>query len=744
VTQSDQASSTTQHRTFAYDSLSRLLTTRNPETQQLPITYVYDGASNLISRTNPNQTSVTFAYDGLNRVSRKTLIPGGDFSYTYDTATVANGVGRLASVSLAGGDGYSYDSYDEFGRVTQCHQVTNGTSYAMKYGYDLANNMTQETYPSQRVMNTTNDAAGRTLSVARSTGQTFASGLSYSPHGAIESMALGNGLVEHTSYNAKQQPSLIGLGQNAGDFSIMRLDYTYGVLLSNQTVDQTQNNGNIAREQITIGDGAPNPTVMVEGFTYDGVNRLGTATETTGSPTGAISWAQTYGYDAYGNRMVDPAHSQGITLSSLTPTATTAFNQRTNQISMANFLYDNSGNLKQDGSSAMFVYDAENHQTRCTNNNGVSNYTYDGEGRRVQKVSEGVTTVFVYNTHGQLVAEYASAQPATTGISYLTTDHLGSTRIVTLQDKSVEARHDYLPFGEEIGSVIGSRSGGAGYGGTDGLNQKFTSKEHDGESELDYFGARYYSSAQGRFSSVDPLDPVIGRQGASDKEQAGREFVTYLSSAQHWNRYIYTMNNPLRYVDPDGFDTIVVGVDIVWDKDAKYTQEEKDQIKKRYLDDANKRLSQLDIVLVVMSETTGTATNLNNKDRSIDGYSKDNENVFFTKNGLSMPSTEVTRADQASTFILTSQNNLLTSGEHDTDSDLLAHGTLHVFGIAQGLNGYADSVFGKVSAEIDVVKSVRQLGHPITWAESDFANTLREGARKYAVGPKSSAQKKEH
>src|SRR4030095_5312243 len=62
-----------------------------------------------------------------------------------------------------------------------------------------------------------------------------------------------------------------------------------------------------------------------------------------------------------------------------------------------------------------------------------------------------------------------------------------------------------------------------------------TQKERDIESGLDYFLARYYSSAQGRFTSSDPL----------------------LSSAtvydpQTWNRYSYTLNNPLKYIDPFG------------------------------------------------------------------------------------------------------------------------------------------------------------------------------------------------
>ncbi len=43
-----------------------------------------------------------------------------------------------------------------------------------------------------------------------------------------------------------------------------------------------------------------------------------------------------------------------------------------------------------------------------------------------------------------------------------------------------------------------------GYGVYDGVRQQFTGKERDGETGLDYFGARYYAAAQGRFTSPDP------------------------------------------------------------------------------------------------------------------------------------------------------------------------------------------------------------------------------------------------
>lgn len=75
---------------------------------------------------------------------------------------------------------------------------------------------------------------------------------------------------------------------------------------------------------------------------------------------------------------------------------------------------------------------------------------------------------------------------------------------------------------------------------------KFTGKERDSESGLDYFGARYYGSALGRFTSPD--------------WSANPEPVPYatLSNPQSLNLYSYVLNNPLSKPDLDGH---VVGVD---------------------------------------------------------------------------------------------------------------------------------------------------------------------------------------
>jgi RHS repeat-associated protein len=143
------------------------------------------------------------------------------------------------------------------------------------------------------------------------------------------------------------------------------------------------------------------------------------------------------------------------------------------------------------------------------------------------------TIVYVYDALGRLVAEYTTAAPQNNGISYLTTDHLGSTRVVSGKDGSnaiVKARYDYLPFGEEVPTGLGGRNYLS-----DNTRQKFTGHERDPETKLDFAQARYCSSATGRFMSADDF--------LND---------THVSDPQSWNLYTYVRNNPLKLIDPDG------------------------------------------------------------------------------------------------------------------------------------------------------------------------------------------------
>ncbi|MGH9593907.1 MAG: RHS repeat-associated core domain-containing protein, partial [Bryobacteraceae bacterium] len=212
------------------------------------------------------------------------------------------------------------------------------------------------------------------------------------------------------------------------------------------------------------------------------------AQETVG---GAQQWQQVYGYDMSGNRWVT-----GYTPGTATPSASSNYGTTgagKNQLSGVS--YDLAGNQEQISGVAL-QYDGENRQIASTVNSIATNYLYDGEGRRVEKITGAASTVYVHDATGNVVAEYSTQAPVVGGTEYLTTDHLGSTRLVTNSAGTAIACHDYLPFGEELLAPESGRSGC--YGPADGVVQKFTGKERDAEtagsatpSGLDYFGARY-------------------------------------------------------------------------------------------------------------------------------------------------------------------------------------------------------------------------------------------------------------
>jgi len=137
-------------------------------------------------------------------------------------------------------------------------------------------------------------------------------------------------------------------------------------------------------------------------------------------------------------------------------------------------------------------------------------------------LTAGVTPVKAAHLQELRAAVRALPAPTGGGTSFYHLDALASVRAVTAADGSVVRRHDYLPFGEEYEPEPGTDA------------RRFTGKERDPESGLDYFSARHYGTGTGRFMQAD--DSVFGD----------------IVNPQSLNRYAYTLNNPLRFVDPTG------------------------------------------------------------------------------------------------------------------------------------------------------------------------------------------------
>ncbi|MGH9853263.1 MAG: RHS repeat-associated core domain-containing protein, partial [Blastocatellia bacterium] len=259
----------------------------------------------------------------------------------------------------------------------------------------------------------------------------------------------------------------------------------------------------------------------------------------------------------WGNQTIDNGATWGNAINNLAYTVSST-NNRINGVT-----YDAAGNVTSDPNGvSTATYDGENRMKSALKSGAQSYYVYDADGKRARRIISGVETWQVYGIEGELVAEYpvngAVGAPQkeygyrsgqmlivgdATNVRWTVTDALGTPRIVAGKTGALSevTRHDYLPFGEELYVGMGSgsiRTTGMGYstGGTnDGIRKKFTSKERDDETGLDYFGARHYSSIQGRFTSADL--PVVDLVPANP---------------QSMNRYAYVRNNPCSNIDPNG------------------------------------------------------------------------------------------------------------------------------------------------------------------------------------------------
>jgi RHS repeat-associated protein len=351
-------------------------------------------------------------------------------------------------------------------------------------------------------------------------------------------MHLGNELLEHNTYDPQTlQPTQIALGSSITDASKLQLDYTYN------TSGMHDNNGNVRTQTLTFA-GLSQP--LIQKYSYDQLNRLQSAEESNG---GVRQWIQSFGYDRYGNRRMDRGvddHNQPKTTSDLLG-PDPQISQTSNRIvrrdnSTEQYDYDATGNLVKDQVGNTYAYDGENLQSTYTaagSTGAAATYYYDGGGQRVKKIVGSEVTIFVYNIDGMLIAEYGNGAVTPNGTQYLTTDLLGSPRVVTDSHGIAQERHDYLPFGEEIAqyyNAITPRSNIGSYR-SDFQRKKYAGYERDRETNLDYAQARYYHNLSGRFTSVDPS---LGSARLTDP--------------QSWNRYLYCGNNPLKQTDPNGTD----------------------------------------------------------------------------------------------------------------------------------------------------------------------------------------------
>jgi len=312
-------------------------------------------------------------------------------------------------------------------------------------------------------------------------------------------------------------------------------------------------------------------------YNYDNLNRLTSGASSAGYFSGAqMSWT----YDPFGNRLSQSAG--GAAQVAMPSPSTASYTAASNQMTAYNgfaLAYDAAGDVTQDALNS-YLYDAEGRICAVkTAGPSYTGYIYDAAGTRVAKGSlttfscnfssstiAGVppngfkaNTSWVLGPGGEQVTEYSvtgapgsyvstwqhtnafsgghiTATYHDSGTYFYLADWLGSKR-VELGANGCATAYASLPYGDGLTTVA---LPGFTACASDATEHHFTGKERDAESGNDYFKARYYSSAMGRFMSPD--------------WSAKYEPIPYakLDNPQTLNLYAYVGNNPMTRFDLDG------------------------------------------------------------------------------------------------------------------------------------------------------------------------------------------------
>lgn len=299
--------------------------------------------------------------------------------------------------------------------------------------------------------------------------------------------------------------------------------------------DGIQYNGNISQQ--VSNNGYSNTF----NYGYDKLNRL--TTSSAGNSLG-----ESISYDVMGNIKTlsrDGYGTNNYNISSYEGNQLKLISGFTN----GSYVYDDNGNLTSDGPNGNTIsYNYLNLPMQVSGSQSVT-YLYDATGRKLRKQSASTgTTDYINGIHYkpsggidfvQTEEGIARNNSGVYSYEYNQADHLGNVRLSFYKNPSTGAldvlqRDDYYAFGQR--KAIGSL----------GLNKYlYNGKELQEElgkaniGQFDY-GARFYDPEIARWIVPDPL----------------------AEKSRRWSPYNYAINNPLRYIDPDGreIENVVGGV----------------------------------------------------------------------------------------------------------------------------------------------------------------------------------------
>lgn len=543
ITRHNSAGTTSLTRSYLYNANQELCRQVEPETGATLMGY--DGAGNLAwtaaglpAATACNAGGTTAAilarkvvrgYDARNRL--KTLaFPDGDgnqlWTYTPD-GLPASIVTTMLSDTHVVTNQYAWNRRRLLSGETQ--KLTSWGTYAVTRQYDANGHLSSLVYPAS-YLGSIVDYAPNALGQPTKAG-TYANAVTYFPNGGVKSFTYGNGLKHTLTQNVR------GLPDTSCDFASSC--NTSAVLNDGYDYDA---NGNVA----AISDGRTGH-VGDRDMTYDALNRLtqvvapgmfGTANYTYNTLDDLVRSKVSGGnqprnyYHCYDASW----HLATIRTGSCTGTKVMSFTyDAQGNLASRNgvaYTFDYGNRLRQvAGQEKQYLYDGHGRRvvsTRQINGSGTrrSIYALDGTLLFVQDSGEAKRKEYIY-LGNNLIAERSlpnTGEATPQAIRYQHTDALGSPVAITNESKAVVERTAYEPYGWTADRA--SRSGPG-----------FTGHQEDAATGLVYMQQRYYDPLSGRFLSVDPV-------------------IAYSNPVGAFNRYWYANNNPYRFTDPDGRQSV--------------------------------------------------------------------------------------------------------------------------------------------------------------------------------------------
>jgi RHS repeat-associated protein len=337
---------------------------------------------------------------------------------------------------------------------------------------------------------------------------TSVSGVTYNAAGQMTQLN-STIIPEARQYNSLGQLTNI----TSGNFNLS-YNYTSG-----------QNNGKIASQT----DNWSGETVT---YAYDALNRLISAQGSVSFGQSGTNWGQGFQYDPFGNL------SAKTVLAGSAPTWSAAPDVTTNRV----------GGTDANGNSSAYGWDAENRLVASANPPAASytRYAYDGLNKQIwsctwNTASNLCTTdngYLFYSPGGKLLGTFTIGfQPyyyvkGSDGYQLIPDSltinngaplaYLGS-RLLTTQDRA-GSQGRFFPYGEDRTGMNYSQTGQVAF-----------ATYLDNGSGVYYADQRWYAAAPGRFLSPDPYSSSAGP-----------------ADPPSWNRYSYTSNDPINFVDPHG------------------------------------------------------------------------------------------------------------------------------------------------------------------------------------------------